>query len=351
MGGCLPNYSISVLLPIRNEELHIKNSILSIINNNIFNKNMELIVIDGDSDDSTVEIVDEIIINNKDVNIILLNNPEKIVPVAMNIGIKKAKGEFIVRIDSHSVYPKNYLINLVELMLKLKADNVGGCVVTKPINKSTKSLAISKALSTPFSVGNSLFRVMRKGSAIEVDTVPFGCYRKETLIKIGLYDEDLVRNQDDELNARLRQSGGRVFLIPDIKIDYYSRDSYKKLFSMFYQYGYFKPLVNMKLKSAATYRQFVPLIFVSYIFIGFIAAILSKIALFFYMLGLLIYLFSSMVASYKATIENVFNLHLFLQIIAVFFVIHFSYGLGYILGIIDFVLMGKTTNNNTNISR
>jgi len=212
-------------------------------------------------------------------------------------------------------------------------------------------LAISKALSTPFSVGNSLFRVMRKGSAIEVDTVPFGCYRKETLIKIGLYDEDLVRNQDDELNARLRQSGGRVFLIPDIKIDYYSRDSYKKLFSMFYQYGYFKPLVNMKLKSAATYRQFVPLIFVSYIFIGFIAAILSKIALFFYMLGLLIYLFSSMVASYKATIENVFNLHLFLQIIAVFFVIHFSYGLGYILGIIDFVLMGKTTNNNTNISR
>ncbi len=350
MKVCSSNYSISVLLPIRNEELYIKDSILSIVHNNIFNKNMELIVIDGHSTDLTVEIVNKIINENKDINIKLLDNPGRIVSTGMNLGIKEARGEFIVRIDSHSTYPKLYLMNLVKFMIELNADNVGGCVETKPMDSTIKSLAISESLSTSFSVGNSLFRTLKKGKPIEVDTVPFGCYRKKIFDRIGLYDEDLVRNQDDELNARLKQDHGKIFLIPNIRIKYYARDSYVKLFSMFYQYGYFKPLVNMKLKHPATFRQFVPLMFVVYLFSGFFLSMVYTDLGRVFVLGLMIYLFSSFFVSCNITRFR-YSPFLILHLMASFFLIHFSYGLGYITGIINFLILRKMVNKRINLSR
>jgi len=341
----LSKQKISLILPIRNEEDYIKRTLTSIIEKNEFNKNIELIIIDGMSTDRTQDIVQTFIANNEDIDIYLLENIYKTVPYAMNIGIKQAKGDFIIRLDAHSIYPDNYISSLIYWMNKLNADNVGGIVNTIPVNNKFESIAISQAVSNSFGVGNSKFRTVESGNPMEVDTVPFGCYKKEIFDQIGLYDTDLTRNQDDELNARLIQNGGKIFLIPDIKIKYYARDSYSKVSSMFYQYGYFKPLVNLKLKSAATVRQFIPLIFVLYIILGGLASLVDIRLFYLFIVGLMIYSSVNFYVSYKIS-KRLSTLLLLPYLYKSFLIIHLSYGIGYLKGIVDFLILKKYKKEN-----
>lgn len=339
-------HHITILIPTYNEEKFIASCLDSVLNQDYPKEKMEVLVIDGMSLDNTRAIVSKYC--NDNFYIRLLDNPEKIVPYALNYGIKKSKGEVIIRMDAHSHYPINYFSRLVSQLDALKADNVGGVWNTLPAANTPLCQSIAIGSSHRFGIGNSLHKI---GAAeiIETDTVPFGCFRRDIFEKIGLFDVDLIRNQDDEFNARIIKNGGKIYLIPDVVIDYYARESLGKMAKMFYQYGLFKPLVNKKLGSPATLRQFVPPLFAAGIMAGAVLSLINLKFLLLYSGVLLAYLSLSLFFSFRSGLKQkqaslVFILPL------VFLIIHLSYGWGYLAGLIKFNLFRKQTFN-VNVNR
>jgi len=187
--------TVSFVMPVRNEEAHIRASLQSLVEQTY--SLAEIIVVDGKSSDGTRKIVDEI--RKRDSRIRLLDNPAGIVPVAMNLGIRAAHGDVIIRADGHTIYPVDYAATCVKYLQQTGADNVGGPCVTAPADESFGARLVAAILSNPFGVGNARFRTScREGY---VDTVPFGAFRKDIFDRIGTYNEKLVRNQEIELNA------------------------------------------------------------------------------------------------------------------------------------------------------
>ena len=335
------NLFVSVIIPCRNEEKFIGKCLESIIAQDYPKENLEVLVIDGMSDDGTREIIKKYIAQYPFIKI--LDNPKKIVPPAMNIGIKNAKGDIIVRMDAHTEYPKNYLSKIVYWLDKSGADNVGGIWLTKPGADTLVAEAIAISLSSPFGVGNSYFRIGVKEPKY-VDTVPFGAYKKEVFDKMGLFDEELIRNQDDELNLRLIRRGGKILLVPEIVSYYYARDSLSKLWKMYFQYGYWKIRVIQKHKLPASWRHLVPSIFILTIFMTFILGFFNPI--FFYILRTVIgvYFIVSMFFSLNISLKK--GLKYFVILPLVFGTIHFAYGFGFLKGIWDFVILKKHKKKN-----
>ena len=328
---------VSIVIPCRNEEKHISKCLNSLLDNSYPKSLIEIIIIDGMSEDNTREIIKKYI--KKYPFIKLINNSRKIVPTALNIGIKKAIGDIIIRIDVHSTYTPNYIEKLVLWIRKSEADNVGGIWITKAGAETVIAKAIALVLSYPFGVGNPYFRIGTKEPKY-VDTVPFGCYRREVFDKIGLFDEDLVRNQDDEFNLRLIKNGGKILLVPDIISYYYARDSIYKLWKLYFQYGYFKPLVAKKVGGILTWRQIVPASFIGSLILALLLSFFSSVFfwLFLFILGLYTTVnFSiSLIISIKKK-----ELRLLPFLMVSFITLHFSYGFGYIKGIWDFIVFKK----------
>lgn len=321
---------LSVICPIYNEEKYIAKCIDSILAQDYPKDDLEVIFVDGMSSDRTREIVAEY--SAKYPFIRLIDNPYRIVPPAMNIGIKASMGDIIVRLDAHAVFPQNYLSELVKNLHELDADNVGGVCRTLPINDTPVCRSIAYVLSSSFGMGNSHFRI-GADSIKEVDTVPFGCFKRELFERIGYFDEELTRNQDDEFNGRIIKNGGKIFLLPDLVIDYFARDTVAKVYKMFYQYGLFKPLVNKKLGQPATIRQFFPLLFVLGLILGPLTFLISSAFIWLYLGVLLVYLTLAAVFSSRDSR----SLKEVLIKIWVYFVVHFAYGWGYINGIIKLI--------------
>lgn len=320
---------VSVICPIYNEEKFIENCIVSILNQDYPKDRLEVLFVDGMSTDSTRDIVKKYI--QKYDFIQLLDNPARIVPPALNRGIEVAQGDVIVRIDGHCIYPRNYISILTKYLFELGADNVGALWNTLPAKDTTVCNAIAIGVSHKFGIGNSLHKIGAK-NIIETDTVPFGCFRKEVFERLGLFDNDLIRNQDDEFNGRIIKNGGKIFLIPELSIDYYARDKIAKMMKMFYQYGLFKPLVNKKLGSPATVRQFFPFLFVCGLIIGGILAFFSSIVALFYWGVIFFYLVISLFHAGQAA-QKEKNVKFFFLLPVIFFLIHISYGTGYLVGI------------------
>ncbi|EEC53957.1 glycosyltransferase family 2 protein [Bacteroides eggerthii] len=334
---------VSIICPVSNEEKYIERCVKSVIEQDYPKELMEILYVDGMSTDNTRSIILNYV--QKYSFIKLLDNPNKIVSPALNIGINNSIGDVIVRLDGHCIYPSNYISRLVYNLYHLKADNVGAVLNTLPAHETSVCRAIAIGMSHRFGVGNSLCRI-GANEVMQADTVPFGCFKKEIFDKLGGFDLDLVRNQDDEFNARIIKNGGKIFLIPDLVIDYYARDKISKMSKMFYQYGLFKPLVNKKLGSPATIRQFFPVMFL----LGLIVGIpLSYINIYFAIIYLVVILFYCILAVYFSLKEvkkwRDWNLIFFLPI--TFLIIHLSYGWGYFKGIYQ-VLMGYSFSAKTN---
>ena len=250
---------VSVVLPCRNEALFIRGCLDSILANDYPRDWLEILVVDGMSDDGTREVVEEY--GRHQPNVRIFENKECTAAAGLNLAIRAAAGAIIVRMDAHALFPRNYISRLVAWLQATEAENVGGAWVTCPQNSSPMARAIAFALSHPVGVGNAYFR-LQVTEPKWVDTVPFGCYRRELFDRIGVFDEDLVRNQDDEFNHRILRSGGRILLVPDVISYYFARDSLRKVWRMYYQYGYFKPLAAWKVGQIMTLRQVVPALFV-----------------------------------------------------------------------------------------
>ena len=335
---------VSVICPIYNEEKYIAKCIDSILSQDYPQDSIEVLFIDGMSTDNTRNIVSEY--SGKHRQIHLLDNPHRIVPYAMNIGIKAATGDVIVRLDGHAEYPSDYISSSVHYLDTLpEAENVGGICITLPCNDSNTAYAIAIALSHPFGMGNSLFRTGAK-DIHKVDTVPFGCFHKSLFERIGKYDTELTRNEDDELNGRIIKNGGSIYLIPELKIKYYSRDKISKVRRMFYQYGLYKPLVNKKLGSPATARQFVPLLFLLGIVLGGILSVFSIYIMYTYFAVLALYLAIGLFIGCKYAVKYRRPM-LTLLMPYVFANVHLSYGYGYLRGIYK-ILANKKFNVESN---
>lgn len=316
---------LSVICPIYNEENRIADCILSVIAQDYPKDDLEVLFVDGRSDDRTREIIGEY--SRQYPFIRLLDNPQRIVPSGLNIGIRAAQGDVILRLDAHAKYPTNYFSVLVSKLRKCNADNVGGVCNTLPAKDTPECRAIAHAMSSPFGMGNSHFRI-GTNHEMSVDTVPFGCFRREIFDKVGLFDEELVRNQDDEFNGRILLNGGRILLLPNVVIDYFARDSINKTAKMFYQYGLFKPLVNKKLRKPTTLRQFFPPLFFAGIIVGGLLSLFFPLIRWIYFGVLILYILAGLFFGLKIPCR--WPDILWMPII--FATIHLSYGCGYWIG-------------------
>jgi len=320
---------ISIIIPVLNEENYIATCLDSILESDFPMENMEILLVDGGSQDKTVDIVKEYM--TKYANIQLLKNPQKIVPVAMNIGIREAKGDYIVRLDAHASYLKDYFSKLIAWHQKLDADNIGGIVQTEVINASPKTNAIKKVLSHPLGVGNSDFRV-GVDELKEVDTVPFGCYPKEVFDRYGLYDERLVRNQDIELNKRIVNGGGKIYLVPDVSCVYYARENFKDLAKNNFANGYWNILTAFYTGTfrSLSLRHFIPLLFLLSLILPMFAAFWYTPFIWVGLLSLVSYLFLVIIISLRLKNET----DSFWYLLISFLTLHFFYGAGSLAGLI-----------------
>jgi len=328
---------VSIIIPCRNEEHFIYNVLKSIENQSISTEQLEVIIGDGESDDQTVQEIERFKSDHPALKIELINNPFRVVPHALNACLDKAKGDVIVRLDAHSEYPQNYIERLLEVLEQYPdAWNVGGVWDTQAGADTYEARAIVQATSHKVGIGNADYR-LENDEIKSVDTVPFGCFRKEVFEKIGKFDEELIRNQDDEFNGRIIKNGGKIYLVPDLKIKYYARATFDKLGKMFYQYGFFKPLVNKKLGAPATSRQFAPLALVLGVLVGWIPALIWFPFIWLYIFGLMAYVILLLVTA--STVASTAKIVVPLTIS--FIIIHFSYGWGYLRGIFKFLLLNQ----------
>lgn len=315
---------VSVVMPVYNEERYIEKCVDSLLLQDYPIEKMEWIFVDGCSKDKTVEILDEY--KNKYPNLIkVLNNPKKIVPYAMNIGIKASCGKYIVRLDAHADYATDYISKCVYYLENTDAENVGGVAETKA--SGFMGNAIAKMLSSKFGVGNSQFRT--NGKSGYVDTVPFGAFKREVFAKYGGYDERLVRNQDNEMNFRIRKNGGKIYMSNDIHLSYYCRDSISGISAMARKNGMWN-IITMKLcPGSMGLRHFIPFAFVASVLgLGLFGLVHS----FFWMLlgvELLLYLLLDIMFSAK----QASNIKEFLAMLLLFPTFHISYGIGSVIGV------------------
>jgi glycosyltransferase involved in cell wall biosynthesis len=320
---------VTLVMPIRNEEAFIAKALEAVINQDYPGGRMEIIVVDGISRDGTREIVAGV--QSRNANITLLSNPRGIVPAAMNIAMAKAKGEIIIRVDGHCRIAADYVRRCVDHLTRDGVDGVGGPVRT--VGETRVARAIAAAMSSPFGVGGSAFRTTTDRTML-ADTVPFPAYTRAIVDRAGPYDEELVRNQDDEYNYRLRKLGAKILLAADVRSEYYSRSSFRSLWRQYFQYGVWKVRVMQKHPRQMRARQFVPVAFVCALGCGAIAAPFSALGGWFLALVAGTYVAANLLATLVTARGALGEIGVFLPL--AFAELHLAFGFGFLAGLVKF---------------
>jgi len=319
---------ISVIIPARNEGKYIERCLESVLTNDFPQEQLEILVVDGGSIDNSRSIVMQKAAHHSNVR--LLDNPKKIVSTGLNIGIRQARGEYIVVLGAHAEYPSNYLSTCVEELQRTKADVVGGCLRTKPGADTTMAKAIALLSEHPFGVGGSGFRI--GWGDRYVDTVPYPAYTRDVFDRIGYYNEALVRHQDFELNSRIRASGGRIFLSSKIQNTYYNVPTLYELVRQAFRNGLWLGRAWLHCRASFSWRHAVPLAFVSALlgsaFVGMFVPFLH------YLTALISALYVLAAVRSAAQLSWRHGSKFLLVLPGLFFIHHFAYGLGTLTGIL-----------------
>jgi succinoglycan biosynthesis protein ExoA len=333
-----PHVRISIVAACRNEIKHIRAFLKSVLAQDMRGLDWEAVIADGMSGDGTRQVIEDYC--RREPRLRVIDNPGRIVSTGLNAAIRAARGEFILRMDAHTSYAPSYTQRCLSELERTGADNVGGPARTRP--QGTGARAVAAAYHSKFSTGGARFH--DEDYEGWVDTVTYGCWRKTTLLQLGLFDETLIRNQDDELNLRLVRSGGKIWQSPEITSWYSPRSRLSDLFRQYFQYGFWKVAVIRKHRVPGSWRHLVPVAFVLGNALLFAAVMLAAMAGAvdvvryaggLWLVAVVSYAAASLTASVLAAQRHGWAILPYLPV--VFATYHFSYGLGFLAGLIRFL--------------
>jgi succinoglycan biosynthesis protein ExoA len=325
--------AVSIVIPCRNERDQIEATIRSVLAQESPVGGFEVIVADGMSDDGTRSILAKIAKENYRVR--LVDNTPGIVSTGLNRAIRAARGKIIIRMDAHTTYAQDYVCQCVQTLRETAADNVGGPWVVQGKEKIGK--AIAAAFKSPWGTGGA--RGHDPEYSGPVDTVYLGCWHRQIFDRLGFFDEELVRNQDDEFNLRLVRSGYKIWQSARIRSWYCPRESLRHLFTQYVQYGYWKARILQKHRLPASVRHIVPPIFVLGLLVFLVMSIWSVTAFWAWIASLAGYVTFNVAISALAAASN--SWRLFPLLPAVFATFHFAYGWGFLRGFVDFIVLRR----------
>jgi glycosyltransferase involved in cell wall biosynthesis len=309
------------MIPMRNEAGWIERCLESVLAQDWPRDRMEVLVVDGMSDDRSYEIITSMAA--RDTRIRVLRNPARIVPSSLNRAIEAARGDVIARVDAHTLLDRDYLSVGVDVLARTGAQNVGGPMVS--IGGGKVGDAVATAMASRFGIG-AYFHFASEER--DVDTVYMGMWPRKVFTDVGMFDEELVRNQDDEFNYRIRKNGGRIVVSPRMRSRYQNRQSWRKLAKQFYQYGLWKVRVLQKHPAQMSVRHFVPPAFDAAVLAGLAAGgsarILAAAALAVYLV------FMSAVAT------RIGHAGTRLRTLLALIIIHHAWGFGFLVGLLRF---------------
>ncbi|HFI0812679.1 TPA: glycosyltransferase family 2 protein [Streptococcus suis] len=332
------SYLVTIIVPVLNEENYIEELLTSIEQQSYPFSKFEVFIIDGCSSDNTIKKINAFIPKSQ-LNISMFENPKQSQASAMNIGIRHSSAKYIIRLDAHANYQSNYIEAAVELLEETGADNVGFYIESSGKNQFAKRVA--RIQSSKFGVGNSNFRT-ENTSTVEADTVPFGAFKRETLIEIDGFDERFLCNEDNDINNRILKKGGKILLSDRSGATYYARDNLSSLVKMSLRNGKWNIISLFYNSTAMRLRHFVPLLFTSSIIFCLILSFFY--ILFKYLLIAEILLYTTCSMYYSKSISK--SISDFFYTISLFFIFHFTYGLGSLIGIFNYInLLLKEKNN------
>jgi glycosyltransferase involved in cell wall biosynthesis len=320
---------VSVIMPVRNEGAFIARSLEAVMSQQYPGHRLEVIVADGMSTDGSRDVLARW--QAGETRLRVVDNTGRTAPCGLNAALRVARGDVIVRVDGHCVIASDYVSRCVGHLQREEIDAVGGPLDT--VGETRLARIIAWAMSSVFGVGNSAFRTTENQTRL-VDTVAFPAYRRATLHQLGPFDEELVRNQDDEYNYRLRKAGGRVLLAADVRARYYSRSSFRSVWRQFLHYGYWKVRVLQKHPYQMCARQFVPPVFVAALAGSLVAAPCGAAAQWMLARVATAYAAANLSASVRTARRD--DLPAVPALALTFAIMHVAYGAGFLAGLFIF---------------
>lgn len=329
---------VSIIVPCYNEQATIHLLLEAICAQTIPIQDVEVVIADGGSTDRTREVVAAFQNQHPDLTVRLIDNPRRIIPAALNCALAAAQGEYIIRLDAHSVPAPDYVERCLENLRAGRAENVGGVWEIRPRGSGRMQKAIAIAAAHPLGVGDARYRYTSQPGY--VDTVPFGAFHREVFERFGMFDESLLSNEDYEFNARLRQSGGRVWLDPRVRSTYFARSSLSDLARQYFRYGYWKWRMLRRYPKTLRWRQGLPPRFVLCVAVLLVSAFFWSPARWLLLGVLALYGLALMAGALPAAIRRRDPL-LILAVPLAIVTMHFSWGIGFLWSLVAW-LTSKT---------
>ncbi len=323
--------NVSIIVPCYNEEATICDLLEAIYDQTYPKGEIEVVIADGISTDATRLRIKEFQAGHPELMIRIVDNDRRMIPSGLNRAIEASNGKYIIRMDAHSIPCNNYVEKSLRGLEAGLGDNVGGIWKIQPGATTWIAEAIAIAASHPLGAGDALYRI--GGKAQEVDTVPFGAYRREVINRIGMYDENLLSNEDYELNVRLKRSGGKIWMDPSIQSVYFARSSLGELARQYWRYGYWKAQMLRKHPTTWRWRQVIPPAFVLSL-LGLLAlSAVSSLARWLLAILVILYTITIVILGLQMAFKHM-NMSLAIGVPLAIATIHVSWGGAFLWGLV-----------------